>query len=207
VKNKETQSDDRLVSEVKPFLSYLGTDIRKREELDEIVEAPLLEAARVLYDKGIRTTGSSANGKDVSTGFAFISIDYDSLSDENKEVAERICGEVFRGVTSDEGKPYSRVSIRVPLTEESTVQEAEDASVELAEQFKEQEMTWATVYSIGEMHRFMALRPGEDIEIDGDTMEVPGYGFFYDEENGRFYGSQEQFERIQAWKKELEEDD
>lgn len=61
-----------------------------REHLDEIVELPVLEACKILFDKGIRTLMSSANYQDLISGNAHIIIDFEHLSDENKVIAESL---------------------------------------------------------------------------------------------------------------------
>ena len=59
------------------------------DDLDRIVEEPLLEACKIFFNKGIKTVMSSANRKDIESSEVHVVIEYDSLSEENKEIAER----------------------------------------------------------------------------------------------------------------------
>ncbi len=61
-----------------------------REQLDELVELPVLEACKILFDKGVRTLMSSANYQDLISENVHIIIDFEHLSDENKEIAKSL---------------------------------------------------------------------------------------------------------------------
>src|ERR1035437_10524830 len=75
-----------LISEMSA-IEESGYSPTTRESLSKLVEAPLLEACEDLYDKNIRTAMSSANKKDIEYGgHAYIDIDFDSLSEENKAI-------------------------------------------------------------------------------------------------------------------------
>ena len=62
--------------------------LRTREDIDKFVEAPLVDACKIFYDKNIETLLSSANKGDVGHG-AYIEIDFRSLSEENKEIGKK----------------------------------------------------------------------------------------------------------------------
>lgn len=56
-----------------------------RDELKKIVELPCVPVALSLYDKNIRTRESDANQNSIKKGYAEISIDINSLSEENRQ--------------------------------------------------------------------------------------------------------------------------
>ena len=80
------------LTEVEPIKNSFK-HILKKEDLKEVVEPPLLTACEILYDKNIETKSSSANKDNVEQGFAYIYIDYDTLSPANQEIGKQI-GEV-----------------------------------------------------------------------------------------------------------------
>lgn len=110
-----------------------GLKPETREDLAELVEFPLLEACQELFDKNIQTVFSSANTKDVG-GFGYITIDFESLSEENKKIALRI-GEVgmIHGF-----KPKQGIYLNIPITEQSTVGEVKEVAKRLVGQFTQQ---------------------------------------------------------------------
>ena len=66
---------------------YVGRVIPdSKEHLMEYIEAPLQAAVGTLYDKNVVTLGSSCNYADFARGFAWISLDWTTLSEENKQV-------------------------------------------------------------------------------------------------------------------------
>ena len=95
--------DNMKLTEVEPICeSYV--ELLSRDDLSKIVEHPLLEACQCLYDKKIRTLMTSANRYNVigleklnqsvrkcyayGEGYAWMWIDYSSLSDQNKELVQ-----------------------------------------------------------------------------------------------------------------------
>ena len=59
------------LEKVQPIEESAGQKIT-RENIREFVEAPLVEACEIFYDKNIRTLSSSANRKDIEKGEAHI---------------------------------------------------------------------------------------------------------------------------------------
>lgn len=62
--------------------------ISTRNQIPQLVEWPLVACVESLFDKGIQTFMSSANGKNI-----YINIYYDSLSPQNKAIAEQVIKE------------------------------------------------------------------------------------------------------------------
>lgn len=91
------------LTEIEPICeSYV--ELLSRDDLSKIIERPLLEACRCLYDKKIRTLMTSANRYNViglekmnasvkncysyGEGYAWMWIDYGSLSKENRKLVQ-----------------------------------------------------------------------------------------------------------------------
>lgn len=166
--------------------------VRKRSDLSKLVEKPLLLACEILYDKNIRTYSTSANQKDFGHG-AYIILDYDTLSSENRRIAEQH-GKV---IAYDSGKA---VKITLPITEATKVSELEAKSIGIAKQFKTQEATWIPSYSFKDMLLQVYAGPenapsGHEFTIENFVKE---WSMFYDEKGKRFYHSKEHFDKVAA---------
>ncbi len=144
----------KKISEIEPIDSQevMGDDtrnviVRDREDLRKIIEAPCLAACMALYDKNIRTVSSSANKKDVGRK-ASITIDYDSLDENNKKRLNEL---VEKGIISLEEieSVYDRVdheiSIEIPICEEDTVGIVSDKFMQIVANFQEQDVLYGKV--------------------------------------------------------------
>ena len=120
----------RPLSEIDPIEESSITP-KSREDLATFVEAPLLEACQLFYDKGIETWMSSANKKDIAIGEAHIIIRYDSLSDQNKKIAQQ-SGRSFSYLNRE----YTKITM--PVTAGTTAQEISRHMVGIARRFESQ---------------------------------------------------------------------
>lgn len=78
----------KKVKDVAAF--HQGTSIPiTRENLKDVVEEPCLKACQMLFDKNIETMDSGCNGENCSN-CAYIIINYDTLSDANQQIADRL---------------------------------------------------------------------------------------------------------------------
>jgi hypothetical protein len=136
---------DTKISEIAP-IEQGGIALSERAQIPTLVEAPLVKAVEALYDRNIETTMSSANFKDIQQGRVYIDVDYDSLSKHNQAIAETL-GQVSNG-------PGGRrqVKLSVPVTEESTVRDVQEAMDKLADQFQKQPLEFGTL-DVGELLR------------------------------------------------------
>ncbi len=169
-----------LLSEVEP-IEQSGVRVTTREALKEVVEAPLLSACEMLYDKNIQTVMSSANKKDVEIGSAYIDIAFDTLSDENKRVAESLAQP-----REEEGVRYVHISI--PVSSTTTTQEVKDKAEEIANLFKKQPMLWGGS-TLEEVKQIFWGRT--DVDVGPEAFP----DLFYDEKTKLFYWSEEQLKK------------
>jgi hypothetical protein len=130
---KERLSDTTPLSEVEP-IEECSYEAATKERLADLVEAPLLEACEVLYEKGIRTIMSAASKKDLQNGEVYIDIEFDSLSEENKQIALSL-GNQFKMHGS---MPMICIKLKFPINTESTVGEIRKAASEVVNQFNNQ---------------------------------------------------------------------
>ena len=112
--------------------------LHTREDLDTLVEMPLLDACKILFDKNIITLSSSANAQTVSGIRAlpvYILFDRDKLSAENLRIAE----EFETGKRTLEGVKITRLGIRIPCDPSTSVQEVYEKAVRAANVFSDQD--------------------------------------------------------------------
>lgn len=128
-----------------------GTLITKREDIKKYVETPLIEACGMLWDKNVKTTWSSCSSKDFQQGHGVIGIDYESLSEENKKIGEEV-GEI------NESGLGKTLWLKIPLTPDTTIEEARRKSIEFVSKFKKQKATWVPRLSQDDMIRLLGFR-------------------------------------------------
>lgn len=127
-----------------------GILVRTKKQLAELVEAPLLEACEDLYDKNIQTVMSSANKGNIKKyvfedptlnfgGQAYIDIDFESLSKENKSIAIGLGGKLFN---MHGFRPIKCVKITFPIDKKTTVGDVRRMAKEAISKFQLQAKTW-----------------------------------------------------------------
>lgn len=185
---KEEQPLSLALSDV-PMIDKGRELVQTKKQLKEIVELPLLAACEDLYDKNIRTLASSANKKDIAAGQAHILIDFDSLSEENKQIARK-----FAAPKQDDGHwgGGKTIFITIPLSASSTVDEISRHAVSIARAFQWQPATWipkrkpesfaATLNQLKES--FCLESPEYD---DPNSAAWKRLGYDYDSEKKIFY--------------------
>lgn len=173
------------VTEISPIKESRNRSLRTKEGLQELVEAPLLKACEELYDKNIRTLSTSANSENITYGDGgHIVIDFDTLSDENKSIGKQLGTITF-------ADDMNQLSIDIPMTQTTTVEEIETAAESIAHEFKKQEMTWAPVWTIDQVRTMYGIALDEEFEPQDFADQ-----FYYDEESKLFYLSQEQARKV-----------
>ncbi|MCL4387488.1 hypothetical protein M1307_03815, partial [Patescibacteria group bacterium] len=85
--DQEIEQRPALIHEVEPIERSRSEMIKTRGEIKDLVESPLVEACEKLWDLNILTLASSANLKDIGSS-AYLVLDFDSLSDQNKETQQ-----------------------------------------------------------------------------------------------------------------------
>ena len=92
-----------------------------------------MQACKLLWQYNIKTYESGANATNIRGGHAFITIDYDCLSDHNKEIARR-----FDEPSNVDG--FNAITLKVPMTGRTSPTEINDAMLALVEEFEPQPM-------------------------------------------------------------------
>ncbi len=175
-----------------------GIEINTREQIKELVEWPLVKGCEVFWDKNIRTTESSANSGDIQNGFCYIRIDFDSLSEDNKKIAQRY-GEPRNDLGSNV------LEIRIPVNESPNI--ISDQAVGIANTFHKQTATWIHPITLEGQLSYFQERYGANypqaVVQERDRLTQPGaweeeckrLGYYLDAENKVAYPNEELFKK------------
>jgi hypothetical protein len=185
-------------ADVRRIAETRGVGPRNVDELNKIVEAPLLPAARLLYERGVQTTESSANPEHDTDGYGKMTINYDTLSEENKHIAQELAqaneqlppeSRPISIIRSGDG--YMAVTMRVPL--QGSVDEIAANAAAVAEQFAPQPMYWAPRYTLDELKAAYTIPAEENME----PAEFETEGYYYDPDRQLFFHSEDHAVRSQ----------
>lgn len=120
------------VREVMPINQFHG--VRQADDLDDLVELPMLGACKNCFAKGIKTVSSSANQGDVERGGpAYFYIDCDRLTPANRVLALQIGGKVHFDIYE------ISIFFDFALEEDTTITAMEQASCAIVAQLTNQE--------------------------------------------------------------------
>lgn len=145
---KEVKLSDKALGELFYHQSSEGSIVKDVSGLSYIIDEPCLKACEYLFNCHIRTLTSSANAKDVN-GNGYIAIDYKSLNEDNKSVCKELYN--MQLIEEDpENLEYNRdhdlvLYLKVPITEETTVEEFSLKMMEVASMFCEQDLLFAKI--------------------------------------------------------------
>lgn len=239
----EAQSFDLLPTE---FYGGRGgtqdTYVKNRETLDIIIDIPCLEACRYLFDCNILTLASSANKTNISSDLAyskgFITIDYSSLDDSNREIFHKL---VEKGIiqVEDDFEKRKTFNLEVTITDDTEVEDFSNKMLSLAQYFQSQQILYG-YYTLEEFQNYVAEKIPHAVTIDGrkfyevlferlnsgEILEDPNgevefqngrcisldtlcqefaneFGYFYDEEEQKYWIDKELCEKAKIVKKEL----
>lgn len=179
------------ISGVKQIAEQSAHVFKDREEIADYVEKPLLLAAEILYDKNIRTTASTANlvSSTEENGLASLAIDYETLSDENREIARKL------GL-----KKYGNtVQIDITINLQTKVADISRQAEAIANSFVLQEPSWIPRLTLDNLKETYGAGPADDW-----TPEMFEDQFYYDKESGIFYYSEEHFRKVKDWENRTE---
>jgi len=167
-----------------------------RDDLLQVIEAPLRPAIGILYDKNIQTIGSSCNAVDLVRS-PWITLDAESLSAENKEVADAY---EHTERVEVERSGLKMVGLKFPVGEKDTPRDIGRRATTLANKFFKQPFTWAPRWTL-EQARSQFFIGDIDLSNDGLSDEqvlemLRSAGYFYDFDTGTLFASREQFRKF-----------
>ena len=158
--------------------------ITTRDQIISFVQQPLLGACEDMWDKNVRTLSTSANQKDIEVGEAYIIIDFDSLSEENKKAAQQLAEPIdYDGMKA--------IKIPISVSETTTTDEISRKAAEIAGTFKRQPATWIPKYRLEYLKKAYGIAPEETDYDDPSVWE----GYYYDPKEKVFYMSEEHYKK------------
>lgn len=160
--------------------------ITNRETISNIVEAPLIQACEILYDKNIKTLESDNLG---------ITLDYESLSKINKQIAHK-----YFGGHGQSGEGIKITSISAILSENASDQEIEERYIRLANVFEKQPLSWTAIKTVKELAKEIFFI--DDISKSNHSPKdlAKTAGWYYDEETHLCFASKEHYEKLKEFK-------
>ena len=176
-----------LIKDIEPIEQGI-VDFQNRSEIKEHVESPLVSACEHFWDLNIKTLMSSANRNDIGNIYAYIDLDYNSLSKENKMIASQF-GDIFN---MHGPKKTDAVKINIlEITPKTTSEQVEEKSKEIASLFKKQKALWVESFTIQEMREKIAMSDPDDESITIDWFS----DYYYDTISKKFFNSEELFKK------------
>lgn len=166
--------------------------IISRDQLEKLIERPLLQACEELYDKNIRTLSSSANKKDIEAGNVYVILDFDSLSEKNKKIALNFASPI-------EYDRLKAVKIIIPVSDKTTVDEISQEAMRISKAFQKQSASWIPKYTLKQLKKI------SEIPKDDNMYDEPSAwkDFYYDPKEQVFYMSEEHFIKSQEGREDL----
>jgi len=190
-RNIEVEVTPRYIWQVERIQEPGTIDASKKEDLKKNVEVPLLAACELLYDLNIKTTMSSANRGEIRKG-AYIRIDFNSLSTENKKIAKQMVLQSLGEISGDQDKKDFRLVIK--MKKDSLVRDIQKKALDMVSRFEKQKMTWVDSFSLQEVEKRYGI-PNEKRSKEEWIKAITDYGGYYDQEDQMFYPSKEQYEK------------
>jgi len=161
--------------------------IASRNKIAEIVESPLVEACKILYDKNIRTIWTSANTRNIEEkDTSAISIDFDDLSSENQQIAVENGFDIYHHPHT--GK--KTLNFKIPADESTTCEEFSKKAIEFANLFKKQPPREELIprYTIRELNEMYCTESDNPSDFE--------HTWYYDPQSQLFFRSREHFEKF-----------
>lgn len=138
----------KKIKDVLPIREHTDIKVKNKDDLREIVEEPCLKACQQLFEKNIQTVDSGCNGENCANR-AYITINYDTLSEKNKGIADNL---VKDGMISFIPKDndcirnyYNKIEIEIPTTPEETVKLVENRLLAITGHFEQQQKIEKTI--------------------------------------------------------------
>jgi hypothetical protein len=169
-----------LLRDVKP-IEHGGLFIKQRRDIRDVVEMPLISACEELYDKNILTLQSSANQKDIKSGECWVTLHFDSMSDENKKTAQAFA-------TSYKYMCEKHIKLSIVVNGTTTIKQIQEQFQEIIHHFHVQPMLWVPKYTLEKVRKIYG-----DSDNKLQIADFPDY--FYDDSSRTFFESKEHFRK------------
>ncbi len=147
---------------------------KNRDYIPLYADEPCVEACQKLYDLNIETytSGGHVDGKENATSSAYIGIVYDTLSDENKLIANYLIEKgIIQSIENNQGRGQGNtISISIPIHSDDLVGDVSDKLLLVANEFKQQDVLYAR-YTYEELRSEYYRAVGDNLYRDFLTFE------------------------------------
>ncbi|MDO8444313.1 MAG: hypothetical protein Q7S80_02315 [bacterium] len=183
-------TEKTLISQVEPMGGGFGYSLTS-ELIDQMIEEPVRPACHILYDKNIQTFDSGANLK---FNTAYIAIVWDTLSEENREIA-RVLGFEPELTGASRDVTVETFLIEKPIDDSMTISEVADFFNSIAEKFQPQAPDWLPHHTIDEMEGVFGYSRNDPTD-EAELVEL------CDQTTGFYYEEPEHLQKVQAWREQ-----
>jgi hypothetical protein len=185
----------KTISSIESIINNRSIAIESRDQLQELVESPLLTACEELYDKNIPTLSSSANKNDLAAGKVYVNIDYEALSDENKKIAKTFGDPHFFAPDNE-----TSLQLAIAVNENTTEDEIREKFEKIVRQFHRQALRVKSD-TLEDLRKEWKI---DDITLDELKMTPQEYflgmGYYYDPISNKYFESEARFRRAEETK-------
>lgn len=201
----ENDKENLSVSNIEPIEESNDFLLREEEDVERIVEMPLIEVCKELYRKNIKTVSSSANRKDIESfgekePSAYIEIEKESLSEENLEILKKMKDDPEFDYLRVEGlkdEKEKTLMIHILLNKVGfSVKDIMKGARSFVNKMKAQEPLWiirSHIYKIEDLEK----KYGYSEKTDPDIWTEEGY--YYDKESDSFFESEDHFKKYKKY--------
>ncbi len=191
-----SNEEENSISDIEAIEESVGFVIKNENDIEKIVEAPLIEACKELYRKNIETVSSSANKKDTE---AYIEINKETLSTRNKEILKEIKKDKkFNYLKILDNKNEKTIKVEILLEKTGvTVKEIGEKIRDFAKKFERQEPQWIRerhVYKSEDLEKIYGCEVGSTKKEDWEKE-----GYYYDQENNLFFESEDHYKKYKEY--------
>jgi hypothetical protein len=185
-----------------------GAIVANREQLRKIIDLPALKAVEVLYDDNIQTYGSSANGVNFGDGTASVGIIYNSLSAENRQIADKMVEQGLAKASRPNDIEHrggsKQITIHTQMELTSKVSDISAALEKFANYFKPQDILYGREKVTDDWLERQAKAYGANLSDFGSTRDEQVESFtspqgYYDKQTGEIWASKELYNKHVAY--------
>lgn len=171
--------------------------IVRKTDIAKFVELPLLKACEIFWDKNIKTTETHANTQAIQEGLCYIRLDFETLSEENKQIALPL-----GTIHEDLGNKILEIALTV--NKSTSPQEVESHFIEIAEKFNKQPATWIHPETKADIIAYHRAKRGDNTSTLEQELNTPGAWEDYCKRNNYFldptgtyaYQSEELYKKV-----------
>lgn len=185
--HNEYEKSEKLISDIEPIEVSANMLLKDEEDINKMIEEPLQKQIKEIIEKGIKPLSSSANKKDIEAGYGHIIIDYESLSDENKNIVRK---EGYKIIEFGTKEKKTAIEFKIPINQTTRIEEVREKAKKITKELNQQPANWIPEYSIEKIMEFFYYDPSEkEIFLKEYQQNPSDFAGYYLDKNNKFYDS------------------